>query len=146
MDPDNIKMLRQNVRGYKVDIVQGALWGSHSYVTIDKTDQKSFGFKVTEASPKTPGALHTVTIHDLLARMGVKDLGLLKLDIEGAEENLFTAGDESWIDCIRTLIIETHGQKAKAAVLSVMTKHNFLMNQQGEKLVFTRNRPKSKFL
>src|SRR5580692_2650273 len=31
MDPDNVEILRKNVRGYNVDVVSGALWSSHSH-------------------------------------------------------------------------------------------------------------------
>jgi FkbM family methyltransferase len=136
LDPDNVVILRKNVRGYNVDVVQGALWSSHSYFMIDRSVGKSWAFKIQEVSPETPGALPTLTVADLLGRLETADLGLLKLDIEGAEEALFTENYEEWIDHVRTLIVEVHGPKAKEAVMSVMTKRDFHMEQQGEKLVF----------
>src|ERR1700736_2203486 len=136
VDPDNVEILRKNVRGYNVDVVRGALWSSHSHFLIDKSGGKSFAFRIQEVSPEIPEALPTLTIADLLGRLETADLGLLKLDIEGAEEALFTENYEEWIDHVRALIVEVHGAKAKEAVMSVMTKRDFHMEQQGEKLVF----------
>ena len=102
---------------------------------MEKSGLKSFAFKMKEVSPQTPEALPTLTISDLLMKIGTTDLGLLKLDIEGAEEALFTANYESWIDKFRVLIVEVHGEKAKTAVLSVMANRNFHVKDQGE-LVF----------
>jgi FkbM family methyltransferase len=138
MDPDNVEILRKNVQGYNVDVVLGAVWSSHSHFLIDKSGGKSFAFRIQEVSAETPGALPTLTIADLMRRIEAADLGLLKLDIEGAEEALFTENYEEWIDHVRVLIVEVHGAKAKEAVISVMTKRNFYMEQQGEKLVFVK--------
>jgi FkbM family methyltransferase len=131
VDPNNVEILRKNVRGYNVDVVR-----SHSHFLIDKSGGKSFAFKIQEVSPEIPEALPTLTIADLLGRLKTVDLGLLKLDIEGAEEALFTENYEEWIDHVWALIVEVHGAKAKEAVMSVMTKRDFHMEEQGEKLVF----------
>jgi hypothetical protein len=37
---------------------------------------------------------------------------LLKLDIEGLEERLFSSGYSSWIGCMENITIEPHGQRA----------------------------------
>jgi FkbM family methyltransferase len=124
------------VRGYNVDVVSGALWSSHSHFLIDKSGGKSWAFRIREVSPDNPEALPTLTIGDLLVRLETADLGLLKLDIEGAEEALFTENYEEWIDRVRALIVEVHGTKAKEAVMSVMTKRDFHTEQHGEKLMF----------
>jgi hypothetical protein len=48
---------------------------------------------------------------DLLERLGTAKVDLLKLDIEGAEEALFTANYEEWVDRIQTLIVEIMERK-----------------------------------
>jgi len=40
------------------------------------------------------------------------------------------------IDHVRVLIVEVHGPKAREAVMSVMSKRDFHLEQQGEKLAF----------
>jgi Methyltransferase FkbM domain len=122
--------------GTTSDVLLGALWNSHSHYLIDKGSGKSWAFRIKEVSQEILGALPTLTIADLLRRFETADLGLLKLDIEGAEEALFSENYEEWIDHVRTLFVEVHGAKAKEAVISVMTKRDFRMEQQGEKLVF----------
>lgn len=138
LDPDNEEILRKNVRGYNVDVVRSALWSSHSYFLIDRNAGQSWGIRIREVSPETPGALPTLTVADLLGRLETADVGVLKLDIEGAEEALFIENYEEWIDHVRTLIVEVHGPKAKEAVMSVMTKRDFHMEKSKhcEKFVF----------
>jgi FkbM family methyltransferase len=140
VDPDNVDILRRNVQGYNVDVVQGAIWSSHSYCCIDRSAEKSYAFRVREVPEGTPGSLPALTITDLLERLGTRNLDLLKLDIEGAEEALFAANYEEWVDRIRTLIVEIHGTKAYEAIKSVMIDRGFSMQRQGEKLVFTRTK------
>jgi FkbM family methyltransferase len=138
VDTDNVDILRKNVQGYNVDVVQGAVWNAHSYCSIDRTAKKSYAFRVREVPEGTPGALPALTITDLLERLGTVNLDLLKLDIEGAEEALFAENYEEWVDRIRTLIVEIHGEKGYEAIKRVMTNRGFSMQRQGEKLVFSR--------
>jgi FkbM family methyltransferase len=137
VDPDNVDILRKNVQGYNVEVVQGAVWSSHCYCCIDRSAQESYAFRVREVPKGTTGALPTLTMTDLLERLGTAKADLLKLDVEGAEEALFTANYEEWVDRVETLIVEIHGAKAYEAVKSVMTKRGFSMRIQGEKLVFS---------
>jgi FkbM family methyltransferase len=138
VDPDNVEILRENVQGYNVDVVQGALWSSHSYCCIDRSADKSYAFRVREVPEATPGALPALTITDLLERLGTEQVDLLKLDIEGGEEALFSANYDEWLDRVRALIVEVHGPKSDEAIRGVMTNRGFSMQRQGEKLVFSR--------
>lgn len=137
-DSGNAEILRENVRSYNVDVVQGALWSSHSYCCIDRSADKSYAFRVREVPEATPGALPALTMTDLLERLGTEQVDLLKLDIEGGEEALFAANYDQWLDRVRALIVEVHGPKSDQAVTSVMTNRGFSMQRQGEKLVFSR--------
>jgi FkbM family methyltransferase len=138
VDPDNADILRKNVQGYNVDVVQGALWNSRSFCCVDRSAEKSYAFRVREVPEGASGAMPTLTITDLLGRLKAAKLDLLKLDIEGAEEALFTANYDEWIDRVQTLIVEIHGAKAYEATKSVMISRGFSMQSQGEKLIFSR--------
>jgi hypothetical protein len=54
-------------------------------------------------------SVNGVTIDDLLARWGgVSKIDLLKIDIEGAEKELFSVPCDSWLTRMRIMVIELH--------------------------------------
>jgi hypothetical protein len=81
---------------------------------------------------------------DLLERVGRAKVDLLKLDIEGGEEALFTANYDVWIDRVQALIVEIHGAKVYEAIKNVMTTRGFTMQRQGEKLIFFKEKSSRK--
>jgi hypothetical protein len=44
----------------------------------------------------------------LMREFGIDTIDLLKLDIEGAEKELFGAATEEWLPRVRNILIETH--------------------------------------
>lgn len=47
-------------------------------------------------------------VADVLETYGIEKLDLLKIDVEGAEAEIFRAGTEVWIDRVQTIAIELH--------------------------------------
>jgi hypothetical protein len=91
---------------------------------------------VREVEQTTPNAIHGYAIATLLAQSGFDTIDLLKLDIEGAEEQIFSASDTGWLDHVRGLVIETHGARAEHAVKMALAARTSTQTQQGEKLIF----------
>ena len=52
--------------------------------------------------------MSAVTIPGILREMDAARIDILKLDIEGAEYELFKTGAESWLGAIRQIVIELH--------------------------------------
>lgn len=40
----------------------------------------------------------------------ISQIDILKMDIEGAEKYIFQKDCESWLGCVRTLLVELHDQ------------------------------------
>ena len=137
---DNAILLRLNCREYpNVQLVPSAIWSSNTYLEIANPDTEIHGgFQVRATGPTpTPGSFHAVTIADLLATGGATEIDLLKLDIEGAETEIFSHGSERWISAVRALVIETHGPAAERIVRETMSAAGrFQTSLRGEKLVF----------
>lgn len=138
VDPGNAVLLRNNTRGYSVEVVEGAIWNSRQPYLIDRGDGRSYQFKVRQVAAGTPCALVSLTMADLLERLPDGRAELVKMDIEGAELALFQADCGSWIERIGMLIVETHGPEARETVVAAMQRHGFCMHINDEKLVFVR--------
>ena len=68
----------------------------------------------------------------------LSEVDLVKLDIEGAETEVFNASQLDWLEHNRALIIEIHGKKAEAAVGSAMERRGYRFYQRGDKFIFRR--------
>lgn len=110
----NFELLTRNVADYpNVVPVRAALWKDESPVSIVDEGRDKWGF-VTEAACEeavvrggacdyVPG----VTVDGLMRAHGLERIDVLKLDVEGAECEVFQTA-AAWIDTVDALIVELH--------------------------------------
>lgn len=111
-EPSNFTALRSNVSRYgdRVTTMEAAVWPKMERITLDHPGQgDEWGVRV---KPCTDGTVKTVTVPELLRMSGHKRISLLKIDIEGAEIELFKSGAEEWLDKVDNIVIELHGDEA----------------------------------
>lgn len=90
----------------------------------------SFSGDGTDGSIGETGVqIDCVCIASLLERFCIQKLDILKMDIEGAEENIFRSAPELWLNRIGLLIIEVHSSEIQALVHRVMNENGFRMER-----------------
>jgi len=124
-EPENFRSLQKNVSPYSSIIpVHAALWSEDGRISIGLPNPAlgqdgEWGFAVGEH-----GALvRSVTMRTRMREHSVTSIDLLKVDIEGAEKEVFEAAD--WTECVRCLMIENHDrfkQGCSAAVAAAMKR------------------------
>lgn len=109
-EPGNAEMLRRNVAPYpNVTPLRAALWGQRGTLDVVDPGLGAWGFRV-QASTGTPGRgvqTPALTVDALLADFQLDAIDVLKIDIEGAEREVF-ADSSAWIARVRAIIIELH--------------------------------------
>lgn len=136
-DHSNYQLALRNCAPYtNIKVVQGAIWTSNTGVSIENPSDESWAFRVRQANGLTSNTVSGYTIAKLLTDSGHEIIDLLKLDIEGAEEYIFSDPDTNWIKKVKVVAIEVHGDSAYQAVTQAFAKYNFAMSMQGEKLIF----------
>lgn len=119
-DPSNLKVLRRNVAPYRnVEVVEGAVWFESTTLSLHDDGDKS-GVQVRPGD----GGIRAVTIGEIA---GASPIDILKLDVEGAEKELF-ANDPSWLAKVNVLMIELHDRfkpGCSKAVYSALNQHEF---------------------
>jgi FkbM family methyltransferase len=63
---------------------------------------------VDQASGTGSYTVQALSIPTLMRRYGLGFIDVLKVDIEGAELDLFSAGTEHWLPRVRLILVETH--------------------------------------
>jgi FkbM family methyltransferase len=143
IEPDiiNYQLACTNCANYpNVKVIQGAIWTSDTPVVIENPAAESWAFRVRQATSSSSRSVPGYTIATLLADSGYDTIDLLKLDIEGGEEYIFSTPNTDWISKVKVLAIEIHGDNAHRVVTKALENHQFTKSEQGEKLILRNQR------
>jgi len=143
-NPDTHRVLKHNLqslsRAGRCRTLRGAVWGAHRLLSlVPEAGQDRFSMftvskvrRVPEADLKVEG----YTMPELLEYAGFESVDLLKVDIEGAEVELFK-NDMRWLERVGCLAIEFHeGTREASQFDEVMTCHGFQILPGGNHTVW----------
>jgi FkbM family methyltransferase len=133
----NFSVMRANLAHLpNVRLVHGAIWSHKTSLRIANPDDLSVAFRVE------PGiGVPAFTIRDLMRDQGFDTVDLLKIDVEGAEVEMFSTADE-WIDTVRALMIELHDRfrpGCRDALLAATLGMGFRVSEHGENTLLVRD-------
>jgi hypothetical protein len=84
----------------------------------------------TQVIPASVGSVEVMTIPDMLALSPTGRIDVLKIDIEGAELELFR-GPCDWLRAVGCVSIELHGEAAKVEIPRTLIAAGFKLSQHG---------------
>jgi len=140
-EPANFEILSANCAAYpNITPIRAALWGSTGRVRI--TDPHAASGAARVAAVAGEGVeVPALTTTDIMRRFGADRVSVLKLDIEGAEDELFGDADVSWLAQVDCLMIELHGWMIPGsgeAFERAVAGHPFRRTRYGENEVLVR--------
>jgi FkbM family methyltransferase len=107
-DAENHAMLQRNLAHLPgCHAVQAAAWPVDGRVSLEREGLRHSAFR-TRAASGQDGTIEALSIPTIMQRFGLERIGLLKVDIEGAEQELFSAADLSWLDRVDRVAVELH--------------------------------------
>jgi FkbM family methyltransferase len=149
-EPSNFEILRKNTTAYSnITVVHAALWSGNREVTVFDVGAGRWGFQTGEAgeleTSRSHGLVRGVTLDTLMKENGIDWIDLLKVDIEGAEKEVF-ASSIAWIDRVGAIAVELHDRFKVGCndSVSTATKHFELRCQRGETSFIVREEPDGK--
>ena len=140
-DPDNAEICRRNTRAFKsIQVLECALGSRGGEVYLQKEHLDSWSTR-TERSEEAGSGVRICTIADA-EKAADGDLFLVKIDIEGFEDDLFASNTE-WIERAQAIIIETHdwmlpGRYSSRTMQQALFPEGFELLLHGENLIFVR--------
>lgn len=135
---ENGSLLRANCEGFgNVTVIDGGLWPVSGFLRIANPDDAAWSFRCEPAEENQKGAFPAYSVEDLLRQVGHERCDLLKLDIEGAEEQLF-ADPRTWLPRVDAILVEVHGRGALAAIKAACPLSHWAQSDFGEKLFLLR--------
>lgn len=81
-------------------------------------------------------------IDSVLALSGHRNIDLLKLDVEGAEKEIFSVNYENWLPYTKVIMIELHDRfkhGCSKAFFSAVAKYDFSFSIRGENCILVNN-------
>lgn len=143
----NFEMLRRNCGDLpNTTLIKAALWPTNSDLMITDPAAEAWMFAVADRSTGGLGeAVQGITIETILERTGANRIDLLKIDIEGAERELFSESAAKWIDRVDTIVIELHDRYklgCAEAFYSAVAARTFAQEVKGENIFLTFQSPK----
>ncbi|MBE2248328.1 MAG: FkbM family methyltransferase [Myxococcus sp.] len=144
-DPDNFAALKINVRpfGDRCQLVNTGIWSSTTGLVMDETawgDGREWARTVRPAKPDEIPVMQATDIGALLTSSGHERISILKIDIEGAEGEVFSAGAPDWLARVDNLVIELHGSAHEATFHRAIAGAGFEVSSSYE-LTVCRRRP-----
>jgi len=145
-EPANFTLLEANTAafGSRVRSLRAAVWKEDGHIDLHRVDEQgaplgAWGIQVGQRAVR---GVHSTACHrldTLRAMAGFDTIDILKIDIEGAEQDIFGNRPESWLPHVRMIIIETHDRFRQGAEATVRAAVNAMFEELprvGENLFF----------
>jgi FkbM family methyltransferase len=140
-DPENFAMLSRNLAPYgrRVNLVHAGIW-SHAtrlgFVDEPYRDGREWTKQVRVAEPGDKAHIDGVDIETLLLSSGQDRISILKVDVEGAEVEIFSGNNLSWLDKVDAIAIELHDDSvfgnATEVFFAAIEGRGFHLSRSGE--------------
>lgn len=126
-DPDNFKFLKKNLKAEiengKIKLIMAGLSGKDGVMSLEPN---FFKYNSNLVEVPVEGAVQVITykVETFFKNFVSGKVDLFKMDIEGAEENIFE-NDVSWLNNVDQLLIEFHSDKVKEMCFEKLASQNF---------------------
>lgn len=140
-DAGNFVLLERNTAAFKDRILvkHAAVWSNETTLSCENRgfrDGKEWARQVFETSDSANAKVQAVTLSGLLAESQRPRIGILKMDIEGAEVVIFGCNCLAWLDYTDAIAIElhddTHFGDASKTFHSAISSNDFHVGRSGE--------------
>ena len=136
---ENLSLLAINCDAYQnVQVLAGGIWNRSEFLRISNPNAAAWSFRCEPAAEGTEGAFRAYTVQEIINLAQLERCDLLKLDIEGAEEQLFSEFADQWLARVDAILVEIHGAKCRSAVEAACPIEKFERTPCGEKFLIRR--------
>ena len=129
-NPGSYQMLVTNLRGLikkgRCKTLQAAVWGSETTLVPGPLDElehfSAFATREGIGAPPHSIEMQGLPMPTIVAHSGFERIDILKVDIEGAEIELFK-GDLGWLTKVRSIAIEFHENSREVCAFDDVMQH-----------------------
>lgn len=142
LEEKNCDLLRKNVEGLNVHVLHGGIWNSDEGLHISgNVDGNECGYAAERVSETACVDTQGFKISTIMKKYGIAKFDFIKLDVEGAEIEIFDSTSDEWLSDTGVLCIELHDRYRPGcteAVYGRMNKYGFKSVIYDENVIFYR--------
>lgn len=141
---ENYRTLLLNTNGNpNCTCVHGTIWHKATPLTLTKHTLDSQTWRVQETENSSDANTQGITFSEIMEKYNIKEVDILKVDIEGAEKQLFSESCKQWIGNVKCIIVESPDGDTPMTTIQMFKQFdeaNYLFNTyiHGENLVLVR--------
>lgn len=140
-EKENFQFLQYNTAFYdNIQPIKSALWDKETFIRVEDRGFGKWGYMTFETTADDSEAFKTTTVSKILAQSGFDEIDLLKIDIEGAEKEVFAAPDvDEWLPKVKVLTIELHDRMKRGCsyeFFKAVSKYKWFFTLNGENMIF----------
>lgn len=141
----NYQFLQKNCRLYpNITAHHGGFHHSRGFLQVysDVEKRKKDSFRTRVLKKGGASGVRSFTIDEIRKMHGFKKIDILKLDIEGAERELFSKNYKSWLGDVNVLMVELHDRLASdcsRTFFNAVEQYPFKKFQKGETHILVRS-------
>ena len=135
--PEVLSVVEPGMPCLSVTLRQAALWNECTTLQVCDSSVEKWLFSVEPAVLPSATAVTGITVSDILRETGRRRIDILKLDIEGAERELFSTSSEDWLPFVRLIVIELHDRfkvGCSEAFYKRISQKPFMQEVRGENI------------
>lgn len=142
-EASNFEILKKNTSCYKnVQPIKAGLWGRSCYLRVISTDWGNWGFRTEEAEQETNDSIKAISVKEIMENQQWETIDVFKMDIEGAERNVFSSGAEEWLPKVKMIFLELHDnihRDCSKTVFRAILEQDFSVDVTGENIILFNN-------
>jgi FkbM family methyltransferase len=140
-DPENMKVAEKNLAPYRqrCTLIHGALWSHRTRLMLKRTGSY-WTTQVTCQFSSGDVSVQAYSLADIIRDHGLSFIDLLKIDIEGAEENVFGPGKCAFLRHVSSCAIELHNEECIRIFSEAARQYGFCCWTSGELTIASKRR------
>lgn len=124
MDKNNFGLCWNNCKGcHNVMVYNQAIWIYNGYVSYNPISNQD-AYHIDNQTHQSDVSVESITIPEIIHRYHLTSIDYLKMDIEGAEKNIFQ-NDLEWTNHVRLMNIEIHDRAFISETIRLLTNRGF---------------------
>lgn len=144
-DENNYRVMCKNLQAnnIKYTALEAGVWDKATILYTDRSfrDGREWAIQVTEKANGEPG-IRAITLTELVEKYGLREISLLKIDVEGSEKQIFLSAGANldFLKITKYIAIEVHDEIVKTEQIeNLLVKHGFTLSKSGEYLIGKNN-------
>jgi len=137
-EKSNYQLLVKNTaHNPNITCLNYGIWNRVTNLEI-KAGYDNWGFRTEEVDYENADTIQAISIDKIMEDYSLKQIDILKIDIEGSEKELFQKNVEKWLPKTKAIIIELHDQIKKdcsKSIFKALENYHYELSAKGENFI-----------